>query len=181
MRDRISSERVYSGKILNVDRERVVNPAGSELDLEIIRHPGAAAVVPVLLRLDAPDPTILLIKQYRYAAGGDIWEIPAGVLEPGEAPETCARRELQEETGGTTSDLRPLTTILTTPGFTDERIHLFVATEIELGSPSHQPDESIELAPRPMSRVLGMIERGEIKDSKSISALLYVFWFLIKA
>ena len=179
MRDRISSERVYDGRILNVDRERIVNPDGNELDLEIIRHPGAAAVVPVLTRLDAPDPTILLIKQYRYAAGGEIWEIPAGVLESGEAPETCARRELREETGGTTSNLRHLTTIFTTPGFTDEVIHLFLAMDIEFGSPNHQPDESIELASMPMSQVLAMIKNGKMMDSKSISALLYVSRFLI--
>ncbi len=180
MRDLISSKRVYSGKILNVDRERITNPGGPVLDLEIIRHPGAAAVVPVLSPTDAPDPTILLIKQYRYAAGGEIWEIPAGVLEPGESPEECAHRELQEETGGTTSNLQLLTTILTTPGFTDERIHLFVATDIELGRPSHQPDESIEIVPTRLSRVLVMIKEGEIQDGKSISALLYVSRFVIQ-
>ena len=115
-----------------------------------------------------------------FAAGGDIWEIPAGVLEPGESPAECAHRELQEETGGTTSNLQLLTTILTTPGFTDERIHLFVATDVELGRPSHQPDESIELVPTRLSRVLSMIKEGEIQDSKSISALLYVSRFVIQ-
>lgn len=176
---RISSERVYSGKLLKVDRERVLSPANEELDLEIIRHPGASAIVPVVSALHSADPTILLIHQYRYAAGGSIWEIPAGVLEPGEEPIECAHRELKEETGASAATMTPLTTILTTPGFTDERIHLFMASDISPGKTSHESDELIEIAPRPLSQVLEMARDGTICDAKSLVGILYFAGFVL--
>ena len=120
---------------------------------------------------------MLLIRQYRYAADGIIWEIPAGVLEPGEEPLDCARRELTEETGATADRMEHLTSIYTTPGFTDEMIHLFLATGIQVSKPDLEPDEYIEVAPRPISAVLEMIKAGEIVDGKSIAALLYVAGF----
>lgn len=170
----LASERVYDGRLLTVDRETVRSPAGIELQLEIVRHPGAAAVVPLLDPPDSADPTVLLIHQYRHAAGGTIWEIPAGVLRPGEDPAACARRELREETGATAGNLEHLTTIFTTPGFTDERIHLFLATGITPGEPQHEQDELITVQAFPLSRVLEMVRDGGIVDGKSIAALLYV-------
>lgn len=171
---RMASERVYEGRLLTVDRETVRNPAGTEMQLEIVRHPGAAAVVPLVDPPASNDPAVLLIHQYRYAAGGPIWEIPAGVLRPGEEPAACARRELREETGATARTLEHLTTILTTPGFTDERIHLFLATDLTPGDPRHEEDELITVQAFPLSRVLEMIRDGAIVDGKSIAALLYV-------
>lgn len=172
--DRIGTRRVYAGRLLTVDVDTVRTPHGAALELEMVRHPGACAVVPLLSAPESEDPSILLIEQYRYAAGGRIWEIPAGVLHPGEAPEACAKRELEEETGARAGQLEHLTTIYTTPGFTDERIHLFLATEITVGEPRVEPDEFIQVEALPISRVLEMIREGELIDAKSIVALLYV-------
>lgn len=176
-KDRLSARRAYQGRLLTVDVETVRAPDGSSLELEIIRHPGAAAVVPMLSDPDTEDPSILLLRQYRYAAGGVLWEIPAGVLEPGESPLDCARRELREETGAEAESLEFLTTILTTPGFTDEQIHLFVASGISAGEPAHGLDEFMEVVARPLSGVLEMIRDGEIRDGKSVAALLFVAGF----
>jgi ADP-ribose pyrophosphatase len=163
--------------LLNLDQERVKAPDGSVIDLEIIRHPGAAAVVPLLSEPSEPDPQVLMLRQYRYATGGTIWEIPAGVLRPGEAPLDCAHRELLEETGAQAERIEHLTTIYTTPGFTDERIHLFWATGLTVGEPHHESDEFIEVRAQPFSSVLQMIGNGEITDAKSIVALLYLAGF----
>ena len=174
---RLHSQRVYDGRIVKVDLDTVRAPDGSELRLEIVRHAGAAAVVPLLSDPHSPDPSVLLIKQYRYATNGTIWEVPAGVLEPGESPIACARRELLEEVGAEAAQIDHLTTIYTTPGFTDERIHLFLASGITVGETSHEHDEFIEVEARPMSRILDMIRNRELVDAKSIAALLYVAGF----
>ena len=122
--------RVYSGRVITLDVDTVTFPDGSTGELEIIRHPGAAAVVPVLSDPAGPDPTILMLRQYRYATGGTLWEVPAGTLGADEAPAACARRELEEEAGVRAGRLEPLTTIWTTPGFTTETIHLFWAADL---------------------------------------------------
>jgi ADP-ribose pyrophosphatase len=170
---KIASRRVYSGRVLNLDVDTVRFPDGGSGELEMIRHPGAAAVVPVVR--DGDDPLILLIHQYRYAAGGPIWEIPAGRLDPGEAPEACARRELLEEAGVHAGRLERLTTIYTTPGFTDERIHLFSAFDLTAGQTRREPDEILEVVELPLSRIMGLIGSGELVDGKSIVALLLFF------
>ena len=175
----LDSSRVYDGRIINVDLDTVRAPDGSTMHLEIVRHPGAAAIVALVTDADATDPAVLLIHQYRYAANGMIWEIPAGVLEPGEAPEACARRELTEETGATADHFEHLTTVFTTPGFTDEKIHLFLATGITPGEPQHAADEFIQVEARSLSKVMEMIRDGEIVDAKSITALLYVAGFTL--
>jgi ADP-ribose pyrophosphatase len=179
--NRISSNRVYDGRIVKVDVDTVLAPDGSKLSLEMVRHPGAAAVVPLLSDVGSEDPIVLLIRQFRYATGGTIWEIPAGVLESGEEPLDCARRELLEEVGAQARELTHLTTIYTTPGFTDELIHLFLATGITVGETQHQGDEFIEVEPRPISNALEMIRDGEIVDSKTITALLYTAGFSLRA
>ena len=175
--ERLATERAYAGRLLQVDVDTVRLPNGTRLELEMVRHPGAAAVVPLLSGTDAEDPHVLLLHQYRYAARGMVWEIPAGVLEPGEEPITCARRELREETGAEADSIEYLTTVFTTPGFTDERIHLFLATGIRGGNATPNTDELIEVRPQPLSQTMKMIRDGEIADAKTIVALLYVAGF----
>ena len=170
---RISSKRAYSGQIISVDVDQVQFPDGTTGYLEMVRHPGASAVVPLLD--DERDPQVLLIRQYRYAADGYVYEIPAGRLAPGEAPESCASRELREETGYSAVGIRRLTTIYTTPGFTDERIHLFVAEGLTLGGAEREPDEFLELFPVLLSEAVAMIKSGEIVDAKSSVALLLTY------
>jgi len=182
LRDRLASRRVYTGRVLSLDVDTVRFPNGSSGELEMIRHPGAAAVLPVLSPDDAADPQLLLIRQYRYAAGGHIWEVPAGRLENGEQPEACARRELLEETGTTARRWSRLTTIFTTPGFTDERIHFFVARDLTVNEDAtrREADEFMEVKALPMSEVLAMIRRGEITDGKTIVAVLFFAGFQLE-
>lgn len=175
----LDSRRVYSGRAINLDVDRVRYPDGSNGELEMIRHPGAAAVVPVLSDPDGADPLLLLLHQYRYAAGGTLWEIPAGRLDrPGEDPAACAHRELEEEAGVTAGHLAPLTSIWTTPGFTDEVIHLFAATDLRSTTPQREHDEFIEVAAKPLSDVLAMIRSGEIRDAKTVVGILYFAGFV---
>jgi ADP-ribose pyrophosphatase len=176
-RSRIASRRVYAGRIINVDVDTVTFPDGSTGDLEMVRHPGASAVVPVLTSLDDDDPQVLLIKQYRYAADDFIYEIPAGKLDGGEDPLVCAKRELKEETGCTATQVEHLYTFFTTPGFTDERIHAFVATGLTRGESSHERDEFMTVEAHPLSRVLEMIRSGEMRDAKSALTILYLAGF----
>jgi ADP-ribose pyrophosphatase len=159
---------VYAGRVVDLGIERVTLPGGVEVDLEIIRHKGASAVV----ALDDAG-CVVLIRQFRHAAGGYIWELPAGVLDhPGESPEACAARELREETGLRAGRLAPLGAILTTPGFTDERIHLFVAHDLGQADVERDRDEVIaEVARVPLGEALAMVRRGEIVDGKTICGL----------
>ena|SRR5690349_14578470 len=173
----VATRRVHTGRVIDLDVDTVRFPDGSAGELEMIRHPGASAVVPILSDPAGPDPTILLIRQYRYATGGMLWEIPAGRLGRGEAPIDCARRELLEETGMRAGNIEPLTTIWTTPGFTDERIHLFWARDLVPGEAAREADEFIELQPRPLSQVLAAIRDGEICDAKTVSAILLLAGF----
>ncbi len=173
----LATRRAYDGQIVKLDVDTVRLPHGIEVELEMIRHAGAAAVVPLLSDPKGDDPQVLLIHQFRYAADGRIWEIPAGVLEPGEDPVDCARRELAEETGGVASHVEHMTTIYTTPGFTDERIHLFLAWGISMGEARPEHDELIDVRPFPMSQIMKMIRDGEIVDAKSMVGLLYAAGF----
>ena len=176
----LATRRIYTGRVVNLDVDTVRYPDGSSGELEMVRHPGAAAVVPVASDLRGADPTILLIHQYRYAAGGPLWEIPAGRLEPGEAPEVCARRELLEETGVSAGHIEPLTTIWTTPGFTDEAIHLFVASDLKAGTAAREADEFLEVVPTPLTRVLEMIQSGQVRDGKTLVAILFLAGFKLR-
>lgn len=171
---RLHGARVWQHRFLDAHVDRVRFPDGSEGDQVLIHHPGAAAVIPVLSDPRGDDPQILLIRQYRYAVGGMLWEIPAGRLEPSEAPIDCARRELREETGCECKRLEPLTWLWTTPGFTNEKIHLFVATGLTQGATAREADEFMEVVPLALSEVLRMIKRGEITDAKTLAAILYV-------
>ncbi|HSJ06041.1 MAG TPA: NUDIX hydrolase [Longimicrobiales bacterium] len=179
---RISSRPVHAGRIVELSIDTVRFPDGSTGELEMIRHSGAAAVLPVLNDPHGPDPQVLLIRQYRYASGGYMYEVPAGrPNQPGEDWEVCARRELEEETGLVAGKLTYMTTIFTTPGFTDEQIRLFMATDCTAGTGKLDLDEFIEPVVLNMSAALAMIRDGEITDGKTICAILYAAGFLMQA
>jgi ADP-ribose pyrophosphatase len=168
---------VHTGRVINLDVDRVRFPDGTTGELEIIRHPGASAIVPFLSDPAGADPQLLLLRQYRYAAGGTLYEIPAGRLDPGELPEQCARRELLEETGCTAKSIVPLTSMFTTPGFTDERIHLFLASGLTRGEAKREADEFIEVETVALSAALKMVESGAIQDAKTALGILFVAGF----
>ena len=153
---------------LDVSRERVTLPNGRELELDVLRHPGASAVVPFL-----SDDEVLLIRQHRHAAGGAILEVPAGKIDPGDTPESCAARELSEEAGRRAGRLEKLGQIFTSPGFTDEVIHLYAAYDLEEVPTRHEDDELIELVPTPFAEALQLVWRGELTDAKSALALVH--------
>lgn len=169
----ISSRLIYDGRIVRLSLDTVRFPDGSTGELEMIRHSGASAVLPILSDPGEPDPEILLIRQYRYAADGYLLEVPAGRPDrPGEPWEDCARRELEEEAGLRAERLVRLTTIYTTPGFTDERIHLFLALGVSPGTISRDPDEFLEPVILTLSDALERIRIGEIVDAKTICTLV---------
>ena len=162
------AEPVPRGFRLAISREQVTLPNGRTVQLDIVHHPGAAAVVPFLSERE-----VLLIRQYRHAAGGEILEVPAGKLDPGEAPEACAARELAEEAGQRAGRIEKLGWIWTTPGFTDERIHLFAAFELEPVPPHPDDDEVIEVVPMGLDEALDRVWRGQLTDAKSALALVH--------
>jgi len=174
---KISSRRIHKGRIITVDTDTVRFPDGSVGDLDMVRHPGASAVVPFVSDPLGDDPQIILIKQYRYAAEQYLYEIPAGRLDPGEDPAHCAARELQEETGCTAERVEFLLTMFTTPGFSDEKIHLFMATGLERGKTAHEADEFMTIETVTLSRALQLIEQGEIKDAKTALGILFAAGF----
>ncbi len=174
----LASEIVHDGRVVRLSLDTVRLPGGAVCTLETIRHAGAAAVLPLAGEASAPDPVVVLLRQYRHAAGGFLYEIPAGVREPGETFEACARRELEEETGMRADSLRFLTTILTTPGFTDERIGLFVASGLRPGRACPDPDEVARVERLPLSRALELARTGVVSDAKTLVALMHFAGFL---
>ena len=179
MTGKIGSKRLHTGRIINLDMDEVRFPNGTTGELEMVRHPGASAVVPFLSDPYGDDPQILLLKQYRYAAEDYLYEVTAGRLDHGEDPADCARRELREETGCSAERVEHLLTFYTTPGFTDEKIHLFMATGLTQGATGREADEFIEVQTFPLSRALSMVGTGEIRDGKTALALLYTAGFRI--
>ena len=161
-----ANRRVYQGRTVDFWLEQAQLPNGNTVELEIIHHPGAAAVVAI-----DDEERVALVRQFRHAAGGFIWELPAGKLDPGEKPAACAARELKEETGLVAGDLRELGWIFTTPGFTDERIHLFLARQLVAGDASLGHDEVLTVERLDFAEALRMVERGDIRDAKSIAGL----------
>lgn len=163
------SKHVFTGKVLTLNIDTVTLPNGFTVDLEIVRHPGAAAVVPL-----KDNGTVVLIKQFRHAAGGFIYEIPAGKLDRGEDPLHCAARELEEEIGYVAGRLERLTSILTAPGFTDEVIHIYKATGLTAGRQQLDRDEILEVLEISLEEAIKMIEAGTIRDAKTIVGLQLV-------
>lgn len=161
---------VYSGKVITLNIDTVQLPNGVTVDLETIRHPGAAAVVPV-----KDDGTVVLIRQFRHAAGGFIYEIPAGKLAPGEDPLDCAARELEEEVGYRASSFELLSSIFTAPGFADEVIHVYKAIGLTKGRQHLDRDEVLEIVEMPLHQAIARIQDGTIRDGKTIVGLQTVF------
>lgn len=163
----IKSEVVFEGNLLTVRRDTVELPNGKHATRELIQHPGAVAVVPI-----RNDGKILLVRQFRYPVDQLTLEIPAGKLDPGEEPEACAKRELEEETGYKAKKLRLLSSILTTPGFTNEVIHLYLAEDLVLAEQCPDEDEFIDVEVFTKEEIKKMIENGTICDAKSLLGLL---------
>jgi ADP-ribose pyrophosphatase len=167
MKKILSRQSVFSGRVLDVAVERHRMPDGRQADFEIIRHPGGAAVLPVL-----PDGRVLLIRQFRPAFGEMIYEIPAGRLEHGESPGDCAARELIEEVGYAAGQLLSLGGFWSTVGFCDEYVHLFLGRNLMAKPRALEPDEVIDLCPMPLAEAVEKIKSGAILDSKAQLALL---------
>jgi len=163
----VERREVFKGRVVDLAVERVRLPNGNVCELELIRHPGAAAVVPV-----DEAGRVLLVRQYRHATGGWLLEVPAGKLDPGEPPETCALREVEEETGHRPRDLAPLGWIYTTPGFTDEKIWLYLATGLTPTRQDLERDEVLTVERLPLAEAANRAESGDITDAKSVCALL---------
>jgi ADP-ribose pyrophosphatase len=158
---------VYRGRVVNLIVEDVTLPNGTTTQLEFMTHPGACAAVPLF-----PDGTISILRQYRHAVGGFLWEIPAGKLDsPAEDPLECAKRELAEEAGLAASRWDKLGSIYTTPGFCDEIIHLYLARELTSVPLKHEKDEVIELNRMKLDDALAKIRTEEIRDTKTVAAL----------
>ena len=163
----LSRKQVHKGRVLDIGVERVRLPGGVETELEMIRHPGASAVVPL-----TSGGEVLMVHQFRHAAGGMLWEVPAGTLAPGEEPRACALRELEEEAGMRAAELVDLGSILPAPGYTDERIHLFLARGLTPVSQRLDTDEVItEVRALSVDELLRQVASGELVDAKSVAAI----------
>ncbi len=170
--DRVSARvlqhrRVHAGRVLDLDVDEVVEPGGVHGVREVVRQRGSVAALPVL-----DDRRIVLVRQYRYAVDALVWELPAGRRDAGETPDEGARRELEEEVGLRAAALEPLLVFWTTPGFCDEVMHLFRATGLTPVPPRPEADERIESATFTLDEAIGMLKSGEIREGKTLVALL---------
>jgi len=169
----LKSEILYQGKVFRLQRDTVIEPGGVQAERDIIVHPGSVVVLPVF-----KDGRVLLIQQYRHSVGEFLWELVAGRKEPHESPVAGARRELLEETGYTAKRLRKLMLVVPTPGFANEWMWIFAAEGLTAGAA--QPEEDEKITPRifTLKQVEKMIQRGTVRDAKSICGLLYYIQFL---
>jgi 8-oxo-dGTP pyrophosphatase MutT (NUDIX family) len=158
---------VFEGRVIGLNIESLTLPNGEPQELEIVRHPGGAAVV----ALDE-DQNVCLLRQFRHAAGGWLWELPAGKLEKEEAPQATAVRELAEEAGLRAARWRQLGTVLMTPGFCDEKIHLYLARQLTPVASHPERDEVIEIHWLPYSSAVKQVHDGTIHDAKTMLGLL---------
>ncbi len=160
---------IYKGKIINLRVDTVTLPDGGTCTREIVEYAGAVAIVPLNEKGE-----LLLVRQYRYAVKKALLEIPAGKIEPGEDPAECAKRELLEETGYEAKELNKVIRFYSTPGFTNEEIHVFLATGLTLKKQNLDDDEFIDVQTIPYDTALEMIRTGEICDAKSVAGILAV-------
>lgn len=161
---------IHKGRVYELVSENITLENGVTTDTEFIHHPGATAIVPML-----DETHIILINQYRHALRKFIWEIPAGTLNPGETAITCARRELSEETGYAAKKWKQLAEITPVPGYSDERIYIYLATDLEPAGQSLDSDEILNVHTLKFEEALNMIHNGEIQDSKTISGLYLAY------
>ncbi len=159
--------RVYDGRVLALDVDDVEEPGGVRATREVVRHSGSVATLAV-----HDDGRLVLVRQYRYPVAAAVWELPAGRRDPHETPEAAARRELEEETGLRAGRLEPLSVFYTSPGFCDEVMHLFRASELGQGEARPEEDERLEVRALSLEEARGMMERGEIREGKTLVALL---------
>lgn len=165
---------IFRGRVIDVGTEEVTLPSGVHVTLDVIRHPGAALVVP----LDGDRVT--LIRQWRHCAGGWLWECPAGTLNPGETPEQCARREIVEEAGVAAGELHAAGFIFVAPGYSDEKIHIFIATALTPAPVARDHDEVItDVRAFTFDETEAMVARGEITDAKTLAGLLHARRFIV--
>jgi len=157
---------IHRGKVFELIRENVTLENGTTTDVEFIEHPGAAAIIPFL-----DDTRIVLLRQYRHALKRYIWEVPAGTLDPQEEIISCAKRELTEETGYSAGQWHQLGEIIPLPGYSDERIHIFLAADLQSADRHLDADEVIHVQEVDFFKALAMIGDGEIQDAKSIVGL----------
>lgn len=168
----IESNDIYKGKIINLKVDKVLLPNGNESTREIVTHSGASAIVAL------KGNNIIFVKQYRKPIEKHIIEIPAGKLDENEKPKDCAKRELQEETGYIAEDIIELGDIFTTPGFSNEIIHIFFSKNLTMGIINRDPDEFMDVIEIPLEEVKKMVLSNKIKDSKTLSALLMALQYL---
>ena len=166
---KISSEQKFSGRLIDLYLDQVELPNGETATREWIDHPGAVCLIPIL-----PDGKICLIRQFRYGPGEEFIEIPAGKLDAGEAPLDCAYRELEEETGYRTNKLTFLTNIHPAIGFSNEKMWMYLAEELELSKKKLDEDEFLELLPTPLNIALEWVFSGKITDVKTIIGIMWM-------
>ena len=164
---RLATRRVYDGKVFSLDVDDVEEPGGVRAVREVVRHRGSVAALAV-----HEDGRVVLVRQYRYPVDALVWELPAGRLDAGETAAEGARRELEEEAGLRAGKLEPLAVFYTTPGFCDETMHLFRASELQAVPPRPEADERIEILTCSLDEARAMIARGELREGKTLVALL---------
>lgn len=158
----------YQGRRFRVEHHDVPGRDGKPRRYDLIVHPGAAVILPIL-----DDGRVVLIRNYRFAVGQELLELPAGTMDPPEPPLECARRELAEETGFRAGKLEPLLSFYSTPGILNEEMHVFLATELAAGETDHDPGERIRITPMEYAEAVRAIGDGRIRDGKTIATLLY--------
>lgn len=166
-RELLTSESIFKGIIFDVMRDRLREEQGLEIVREVVRHPGGAGGLPLL-----DDGRVALVKQYRHPAGRTLLEIPAGRLEVGESPEVCAAREIEQEIGWRPGRVTKLAEFYSTPGFCEEKLYVYLATELTPAAQQLDHDELVEIIYLPLAEAISLAERGAIEDAKTIIALL---------
>jgi ADP-ribose pyrophosphatase len=160
----VHSQPIYQGRAFSVRKDQVRLPDGAETQLDIVEHNGGVGILP----LDA-EGNVWFVRQYRHAIGVELLELPAGTLEPGEPPEVCAQREIQEEIGMRAGKIQKIGTFYLAPGYSSERMHLFLATELSPAPLAGDIDEFLEIEKFPLSQIPAMIQNGQIVDGKTLA------------